>query len=140
MDNPDTGNIGYTRHRMQTKTQYRKLKRWATWIQPKNRGWTQVLTMGNQLLLLIRHLPCNSYSQYVLDTLKLKQTQTALNPLFYISLAELLWSVVMTHWIPYKNVFCALKSCVKMLISMMCRQYVRRGAIILWILPFSLNK
>jgi len=33
MDNPDTGNFGHKRHRMKTnkhKTQYRKLKRWAT--------------------------------------------------------------------------------------------------------------
>jgi hypothetical protein len=41
----------------------------------KNWWWTQVLAKDKQFLLLIRHLPCYSYNQYLLDTTICKQTQ-----------------------------------------------------------------
>ena len=41
--------------------QHKKMKRWATRTQPKNRKWTQVLAKGKQFLLLIRHPSCYSY-------------------------------------------------------------------------------
>ena len=34
----------------------------------KHGGWAQALVKGKQFLPLIRHPPCSSYSQYVLDT------------------------------------------------------------------------
>jgi amino acid permease len=60
----DTVKTGHIRHRTKTKqwnenklTQHRKLKRWATRIGQKNRGWTQVLVKGKKFQSLIKHLP-----------------------------------------------------------------------------------
>jgi hypothetical protein len=41
----------------------------------KTRGWNQAPAKDKQLLPLIRHPPCFSYSQYVLDTTMHNQTQ-----------------------------------------------------------------
>jgi hypothetical protein len=41
----------------------------------KNHGWTQAPAKGKQLLPLIRHPSCFSYSQYVLDITMHNQTQ-----------------------------------------------------------------
>jgi len=58
------------------KTQHRKLKRWATPTTPKTKnGGEHMLANGKQFLSLIRHQPCYSYSQKVLDTIMCKQTQ-----------------------------------------------------------------
>jgi hypothetical protein len=42
---------------------HKKLRWWAAWTPPKNRGWTQMFTKGKQFLLLIRQPPCYSYIQ-----------------------------------------------------------------------------
>jgi len=77
MDNPETlGTLGkHDTGQRQTKqkTQHRKLKRWRTPTPPEN-GVNSV-AKGKESLPLIKHLPCNSYSQYALDSTMRKQTQ-----------------------------------------------------------------
>ena len=53
----DTGNIGHTTHRTNTKKKYttQKTKKMTNTDPTKNRGWTQVLVKGKQFLPLIRH-------------------------------------------------------------------------------------
>ena len=74
----ETGSICYTRQKTKSnrtkQTQHRKLRRWATRT-PLKTGWTQVPAKGNQFLPLMRHPPCYSCSQYLLDTTMRKQTQ-----------------------------------------------------------------
>ena len=78
MDNAEKlatfGTQDTVRRQTKEKTQHRKLKRRATGTLPKT-GGTQAPTKGNHFLHLIRHLPGNSYSKYVLDTTIRKQTQ-----------------------------------------------------------------
>jgi len=45
------------------------------WLHPQNRERSQVLAKGKQFLSFIRHPPCYSYSQDVLDTTLRKQAQ-----------------------------------------------------------------
>jgi hypothetical protein len=87
MDNAEKlatfGTEDTVRRQAKQKPQHRKLKRRATRTPPKTggtqappkTGGTQAPTNGNHFLHLIRHLPYNSYSKYVLDTTIRKQTQ-----------------------------------------------------------------
>jgi hypothetical protein len=63
----DTGNVGHTRHRTktkkkQTKNTTQKNKKMTNTNPTYDRRWIQMLTKGQQFLLLIRHPPCYSYN------------------------------------------------------------------------------
>ena len=73
--NPETlATLGTQKKPWQTKhkntTQRRKLKRWATQTPPNTGVELRCLWMVRQFLLLIRHLPCYSYTMYIVKSSK----------------------------------------------------------------------
>ena len=72
MDNPETVTTLNTQdtERRQAKQNAQQTEKISNMDLTKNRWWTQELAKGKNAVPLIRHPPCYSYRQGVLDTTK----------------------------------------------------------------------